>query len=79
MTKDEITSWALANGWQMIDGAPCLTKPKAPYPAIVRLVLKAFQKQHAPHRQHLSLRGAAAGGAEHRAQRGFQPARPGAA
>ena len=41
MTKDEITSWALANGWQMIDGAPCLTKPKAPYPAIVRLVLKA--------------------------------------
>jgi hypothetical protein len=41
MTKDEITTWALANGWQMIDGAPSLTKPSAPHPAIVRLVLKA--------------------------------------
>ncbi len=41
MTKDEITQWALANGWQMMDGNPCLTKPSAPYPAIVRLVLKA--------------------------------------
>ena len=41
MTKDEITDWALANGWQMIDGAPSLTKPAAPHPAIVRLVLKA--------------------------------------
>jgi len=41
MTKDEITAWALANGWQMIDGVPSLTKPAAPHPAIVRLVLKA--------------------------------------
>jgi hypothetical protein len=41
MTKDEITSWALANGWQMMDGMPSLTKPTAPHPAIVRLVLKA--------------------------------------
>jgi hypothetical protein len=41
MTKDEITQWALANGWQMIDGAPSLTKPTPPHPAIVRLVLKA--------------------------------------
>jgi hypothetical protein len=41
MTKDEITNWALANGWQMIDGFPSLTKPAAPHPAIVRLVLKA--------------------------------------
>jgi hypothetical protein len=41
MTKDEITAWALANGWQMIDGVPSLTKPTAPHPAIVRLVLKA--------------------------------------
>ena len=41
MTKDEITAWALANGWQMMDGMPCLTKPSAPHPAIVRLVLKA--------------------------------------
>ena len=41
MTKDEVTAWALANGWQMIDGFPSLTKPSAPHPAIVRLVLKA--------------------------------------
>ena len=41
MTKDEITAWALANGWQMVDGFPSLTKPAAPHPAIVRLVLKA--------------------------------------
>jgi hypothetical protein len=41
MTKDEITQWALANGWQMIDGFPSLTKPSPPHPAIVRLVLKA--------------------------------------
>jgi hypothetical protein len=41
MTKDEITAWAMANGWQMIDGVPSLTKPAAPHPAIVRLVLKA--------------------------------------
>ena len=41
MTKDEITNWALSNGWQMIDGHPCLTKPSAGNPAIVRLVLKA--------------------------------------
>jgi hypothetical protein len=41
MTKDEITHWALANGWQMIDGMPSLTKPASPHPAIVRLVLKA--------------------------------------
>jgi len=40
MTKDEITQWALANGWQMIDGAPSLTKPTPPHHAIVRLVLK---------------------------------------
>jgi hypothetical protein len=46
MTKDDITTWALANGWQVLDGNPCLTKPRSPYPgtaanAIVRLVLKA--------------------------------------
>ena len=41
MTKDDITTWALANGWQLIDGAPSLTKPSPPHPAIVRLVLKA--------------------------------------
>jgi hypothetical protein len=41
MTKEEIAAWALFNGWQMIDGAPSLTKPSPPHPAIVRLVLKA--------------------------------------
>jgi hypothetical protein len=41
MTKDDITAWALANGWQMIDGFLSLTKPSAPHPAVVRLVLKA--------------------------------------
>ena len=41
MTKDEITHWALANGWRMIAGNPSLTKPSAPKEAIVRLVLKA--------------------------------------
>lgn len=41
MTKDEITAWALANGWTMMDGFLSLTRPAAPHPAIVRLVLKA--------------------------------------
>jgi hypothetical protein len=46
MTKDEIVQWALRNGWQMLDGNPCLTKPRSPHPAtasqaIVRLILKA--------------------------------------
>lgn len=40
MDRDEITAWALANGWQMIAGCPSLTKPSAPKEAIVRLVLK---------------------------------------
>lgn len=40
MTKDELTAWALANGWQMMAGAPCLTKPSRPSEAIVRMVLK---------------------------------------
>ena len=41
MTKDELVTWAMANGWQMIDGNPSLTKPSRPKEAIVRLVLKA--------------------------------------
>jgi hypothetical protein len=41
MDKDELTNWALANGWQMIAGHPSLTKPSSPKEAIVRLVLKA--------------------------------------
>ncbi len=41
MNKDELTSWALANGWQMIAGCPSLTKPSSPKEAIVRMVFKA--------------------------------------
>jgi hypothetical protein len=41
MDKDELTGWALANGWQMIAGHPSLTKPSAPKEAIVRLRLLA--------------------------------------
>jgi len=41
MTKDELTDWALRNGWQMLAGCPSLTKPSAPKEAIVRMVFKA--------------------------------------
>ncbi len=41
MTREEITAWALANGWQMLGGFPSLTKPSSPKEAIVRLALKA--------------------------------------
>ncbi len=40
MTKDELSAWALANGWQTIAGHLSLTKPSKPSEAIVRLVLK---------------------------------------
>ena len=40
MDKDELTKWALANGWQMIAGWPSLTKPSSPQEAIVRMVFK---------------------------------------
>ncbi len=41
MTRDELTAWALRNGWTMIGGHPSLTKPSSPKEAIVRMVLKA--------------------------------------
>ena len=41
MTKDELTAWALASGWQMIGNCPSLTKPSNPKEAIVRMVFKA--------------------------------------
>ncbi len=41
MDKDELTAWALANGWRMIAGRPSLTKPSSPGEAIVRMALKA--------------------------------------
>jgi hypothetical protein len=39
--REELSSWALANGWQTIAGCPSLTKPSSPKEAIVRLVFKA--------------------------------------
>ena len=41
MDKDELTAWALANGWRMIAGCPSLTKPSSPNEAIVRMALRA--------------------------------------
>ena len=41
MDKDELTAWALKNGWQMLGGHPSLTNAVRPKEAIVRLVLKA--------------------------------------
>jgi len=40
MNKQELTDWALSNGWQTIGGHPSLTKPSSPQEAIVRMVLK---------------------------------------
>ncbi len=40
MDKDELTAWALKNGWRMIDGHPSLAKPARPKEAIVKLVFK---------------------------------------
>jgi len=41
MTKDELTAWALANGWQMSGEYPSLMKPPAFRDPVVRIVLKA--------------------------------------
>lgn len=40
MTKEDITAWALANGWRIIGGHPSLSKPARPNDAIIRLALK---------------------------------------
>ena len=40
MNKDDLTKWALANGWREIGGYVSLTKPSRPSEAIVRLVMK---------------------------------------
>jgi hypothetical protein len=45
MTKEELTTWALANGWQMVGEHPCLMKPSRASDAIVRMVLKATVAQ----------------------------------
>ncbi|HEY8290352.1 MAG TPA: hypothetical protein VIG49_13855 [Acetobacteraceae bacterium] len=41
MTKDELTGWALANGWKLTGGHPSLSKPSRPNEAVVRMVMKA--------------------------------------
>ena len=41
LTKEELTAWALANGWREVAGHLSLTKPGAQNAPIVRLVLKA--------------------------------------
>ncbi len=41
MTQEQLTDWALRNGWQMLAGCPSLTKPSSPKEAIVRMVFKA--------------------------------------
>jgi len=40
MTREELTDWALKNGWQEIGGFLSLTRPSRPADAIVRLVMK---------------------------------------
>ena len=45
MTKEELTAWALANGWQMLGEHPSLVKPTKPTEAIVRMVLKTTVAQ----------------------------------
>ncbi len=41
MTREELTAWALGNGWQMIAGSLCLTKPSARKEPIVKMLFKA--------------------------------------
>jgi hypothetical protein len=45
MTKEELTAWALSNGWQMVGDHPSLMKPTNAKEAIVRLVLKTTVAQ----------------------------------
>ena len=45
MTKEELTTWALSNGWQMMGEHPSLVRPKKPNEAIVRMVFKATVAQ----------------------------------
>ncbi len=40
MDQEELTAWAVKNGWQIVAGVPSLNKPSAPKDAIVRLVFK---------------------------------------
>jgi hypothetical protein len=40
MTREELSAWAVANGWRMMAGCPSLIKPGRPKDAIVRLSFK---------------------------------------
>jgi hypothetical protein len=40
LDKEELTRWALSNGWTEIGGNLSLTKPSSPKDAIVRMVMK---------------------------------------
>ena len=40
MTQDELTLWAVRNGWRMMAGCLSLVKPGRPKDAIVRLSFK---------------------------------------
>jgi len=40
MTKDELSAWALSNGWQELGGFISLVRPTKPSEAIVRMVFK---------------------------------------
>ena len=40
MTKDELSAWALANGWQDLNGFISLVRPTKASEAIVRLAFK---------------------------------------
>jgi hypothetical protein len=41
MTKEDLTNWALKNGFKLTAGALTLAKPNRPADIIVRIVLKA--------------------------------------
>ena len=41
MQREELSAWALKNGWREIAGVLSLTKPSSPKEAIVRMVFKA--------------------------------------
>ena len=41
MTKDELSAWALSNGWQEMGGFISLVRPTKPSEAIVRMLFKA--------------------------------------
>lgn len=45
MTKEELSAWALSNGWQLMGDTLCLMRPSKPTDAIVRMVFKSTLAQ----------------------------------